>query len=52
MKGVILVPLLAAILVILMTGSDTAGAVTFLIGLGIAAVLVFDQLNRAAKGKS
>ena len=52
MKGVILVPLLAAVLVILMTGSDTAGAVTFLIGLGIAAVLVFDQLNRAAKGKS
>jgi hypothetical protein len=49
LKGVILVPILLAVLVTLLTGSGTAGGVAFLIGLAISAFLVLAQLREATR---
>lgn len=45
MKGVVMGPILAALLIAFVTGSSTAGVVVFFVGLGVAAVLILGNLG-------
>jgi hypothetical protein len=45
MKGVVLGPIMAAILTVFVTGSSTAGVIVFFVGLGVMAVLITGELG-------